>query len=245
MCIFISPNNPLDENGNLVNQIPRQVSHTEGMNSILAPPGYGEHVLDQLYDGVDMSGYQTPGARSGNGTPALALSRVASFENLTIANGSTPITSAALSSRLTSIADNDSEYGDRGPGYFSLPDSASRSSQQAHTSLSRSTSSESADSTPSTPSEEVMNANVADFANLNKVPSYKTAVRTPVTPSPLSPSNPLPDYQTAISTSSTPPATTPFLELSVHHEHLTPIFEDPVEEPRVRRNSANSVHDIT
>ena len=50
--------------------------------SAMAPPGYGEHRLDQLYNDVDTSGFQTPAVASGRVTPLGAISRTASVNNL-------------------------------------------------------------------------------------------------------------------------------------------------------------------
>ncbi|KAM7207440.1 Arrestin (or S-antigen), N-terminal domain containing protein [Naviculisporaceae sp. PSN 640] len=104
VSIFISPNMPLDEEGNLVHQLPQGAGATQAaaMNAI-APPGYGEHILDQLYDELDPTGLQTPVLRSGVSTPTFGHSRAGSAENLQ-ALGHHGVTPAALSSRLQSVS---------------------------------------------------------------------------------------------------------------------------------------------
>ncbi|KOS17370.1 putative HECT-type ubiquitin ligase-interacting protein [Escovopsis weberi] len=48
VSIFISPNIPFDEHGNLVRQTPNGSKSLAQDVGPFAPPGYGEHVLDQL-----------------------------------------------------------------------------------------------------------------------------------------------------------------------------------------------------
>ncbi|MCJ1452310.1 hypothetical protein MMC28_002652 [Mycoblastus sanguinarius] len=85
--IFISPNIPIDDNNNLVNQGPRNISTTTAMDD-LTPPQYGEHQFDQLYSDIDPSGYMTPaGGASGMGTPFQSRSRSVSAENLASMDG--------------------------------------------------------------------------------------------------------------------------------------------------------------
>lgn len=71
-----------------------------------APPLYGEHVLDQLYADLDMSGMMTPAPQSGMSTPFLSQSRRGSTENLrsldSVANGAVP--PHALTNRLQNLA---------------------------------------------------------------------------------------------------------------------------------------------
>ncbi|KAL8358668.1 hypothetical protein RB601_009855 [Gaeumannomyces tritici] len=111
VTIFISPNIPLDEDGNLSQPSAGQPNPSQENASHGAPPGYGEHVLDQLYENLDMGGYRTPGgmqipgAYSGMNSPYSALSRAGSHENLAgLVNEATAITPAALSSRLQDVS---------------------------------------------------------------------------------------------------------------------------------------------
>lgn len=72
----------------------------------LAPPLYGEHQFDQLYSGVDLSGYLTPAGRvSGIGTPFLSQSRRASTDDLASMDAvtSSDFAANALQSRLRSL----------------------------------------------------------------------------------------------------------------------------------------------
>lgn len=56
-----------------------------------APPLYGAHRLDQLYNDVDVSGFMTPaGAPSGFNTPFVSHSRSTSTDNLVSTNAETP-----------------------------------------------------------------------------------------------------------------------------------------------------------
>jgi hypothetical protein len=75
LSIFISPNMPFDEQGELVQQAPGAVGSesSSGGGGVVAPPGYGEHVLDQLCDNVS-SGAQTPAT-----TPSPISSRNSSL----------------------------------------------------------------------------------------------------------------------------------------------------------------------
>lgn len=85
--LFISPNLLIDDTNNVV-VTPSEVagSDIDPLNNA-APPVYGSHQLDMLvpfYDGIDPSGYLTPGLTSGAATPFRfgAHSRNASSENL-------------------------------------------------------------------------------------------------------------------------------------------------------------------
>lgn len=106
MTIFISPNMPIDEAGELLDQTPNSVQSTDiGAH---APPLYGEHVLDQLYADFDNSGLLTPMPQSGMSTPFYSQSRSGSNENLSSMDGiaSNAIRPDALSHRLQNLAAN-------------------------------------------------------------------------------------------------------------------------------------------
>lgn len=268
VTIFISPNMPLDEEGNLISQdvsTTNERSTTDAENSNMAPPGYGQHVLDQLYDDVDPSGIMTPGImtpggiQSGVASPFYSQSRAGSSENLAaLANGA--VTPAALSSRLQNVSldpshrntsftsvGSHSHSGTATP-YLHLNDGdhTADSSQPHSTELSRQTSAEEhsgAVSGHSTPPEHIDNL---DMEQLSKVPSYTTATRTPL---PRTPSFTgllaLPDYNAALSTP-TSPARTPFHEL---HDPLATITEgtqigsaNPTTEPNSRNHSRSNSH---
>ena len=215
---------PMDEQGNLVDQEPGAIAAEQTLSS-MAPPGYGQHILDQLYDDVDMSGFQTPALQSGVASPFYSHSRAGSSENLASMADAGPIAPAALSSRLANVSLDPSQ---RNTSYSSLPTASGRMSPtpapQASAErsdlpsaeLSRSNSSEER-SGQNTPDE--IDIDMSEFAELNRVPSYATAVRTPVR-SQVNLADLLPDYVTALSAPRTPPAT------DVTTETLSPISED-------------------
>ncbi|KAI0155123.1 arrestin domain-containing protein [Xylariaceae sp. FL1272] len=220
VTIFISPNVPLDEEGNIVAQATDESSTTTSEDTNLAPPGYGQHILDQLYDGVDTSGIMTPGIQSGVSTPFYAQSRHGSSENLAaILHGSVP--PAALTSRLQNMSLDDhrrrsrhSPY-DTGSGTISPP--------LAHDGEHGGDSSHPQSGEPSRrPSEDGVahhhhhhdhsghgtppeHTELPSLEQLAKVPSYNTATRTPLPRSgSFMGSLGLPDYMTATSAPPTP-----------------------------------------
>ncbi|KAI0904392.1 arrestin [Ustulina deusta] len=215
VTIFISPNMPLDDEGNLVLQTPGLTEEALDESRNLAPPGYGQHVLDQLYDDVDISGIITPGLQSGLSTPFYAHSRAGSSENLApIAHGGA-ITPAALSSRLQSVSLEDSRRGtfhlppDSGSGAITphhLRDHEHVTASSSHHSpgLSRRTSEEehSRHSGHETPP---VHTEFPNMEQLSKVPSYTTATRAPLPRThSATGSLVLPDYNTAMSAPSSP-----------------------------------------
>ncbi|KAI1872376.1 hypothetical protein JX265_001367 [Neoarthrinium moseri] len=226
VTIFISPNMPLDDEGNLISQDTTGSSSerttADAENTNMAPPGYGMHVLDQLYDDVDTSGVMTPaGLQSGFASPFYAQSRAGSSENLgALATGA--ITPAALSSRLQNVSLDPSHrntsftsVGSHSPSGAATPflqvhdgDHTAESSQPQSAELSRQTSAEDHSgnaSGHSTPPEHVDNL---DLEQLSKVPSYTTATRAPL---PRTQSftgvMALPDYNTVMSAPSSPTRT--------------------------------------
>lgn len=224
---------PFDDQGNLVDQSPS--TPTEELGTI-APPGYGEHVLDQLYEDVDTSGFMTPGGvltpnvQSGLNSPFYAQSRSGSSENLAGAiTHSRPVAPAALVSRLEDMSLVSLDPSDRTGSYQSVTSvsgfmspsagygTAPRSEPQS-TTLTRSNSAE--DGSSSRNSSEHGDLDPAEFMELNKVPSYQTAVRTPARSRAPSGIVPLPDYQTALSAPRTPPASDmpdPLMTISEEH----------------------------
>ncbi|RFU78572.1 hect-type ubiquitin ligase-interacting cred [Trichoderma arundinaceum] len=235
VSIFISPNIPFDEQGNLVSQAPGGAALEQDLGSI-APPGYGEHVLDQLYDEVDVSGFQTPAVHSGFNSPFYGHSRTGSSENLAaFANGAAAITPAALSSRLADVSLDPSQ---RNSSYQSVQNASGRASpthgsnhtpHTPHTPahLSRTNSEEEESSARS--SAERAQVDVAEFAELNRVPSYSTAVKTPAR-SRTQTSAFSPDYQTALSAPRTPPN----VELGSGSDPLSTITEHTVSETHMQ-----------
>ncbi|KND90652.1 putative HECT-type ubiquitin ligase-interacting protein creD [Tolypocladium ophioglossoides CBS 100239] len=245
VSIFISPNVPFDEHGNLVNQTPGAAATAQDVGAV-APPGYGEHVLDQLYEDVDTAGFQTPGIQSGVSSPFYAHSRAGSADNLAAMGHGAPIAPAALSSRLADVSLDPSR---RNSSYTSMHSASGRMSPTSgpHGSAPRSepqstnlTRSNSEDEESGRNSVEHVDLDAAEFAELNRVPSYGTAVRTPARSRTQTASGPVPDYQTALSAPRTPPAT------DVTVEQLAPISEDVTGEGRahgrVDRTHSNGSH---
>ncbi|KXH59399.1 arrestin [Colletotrichum salicis] len=212
VSIFISPNMPLDEHGVLVDQAPGAPATAEVTR--IAPPGYGEHVLDQLYEDVDMSGFQTPAIQSGFSSPFYAQSRAGSSENLAslaMMNGH-GVAPAALSHRLQNVSLDPTN---RNTSFNSLnaitedvaaPTSVptGENSQSQSAALTRHNSAEEHPNSHSSGRNSAEHLDFPDMATLSKVPSYTTAVKTPLRRGPSS--DALPDYFSAMSAPNTPPA---------------------------------------
>ena len=99
--LFISPNFPVDESNAVrttTNGIhPNELNNTEA--SIVAPPEYGRHQLDQLFNNIDPASFMSrPGSISGTPTAFNAQSPSASQENLSALNNA-PNAFSALSHR--------------------------------------------------------------------------------------------------------------------------------------------------
>ncbi|KAL2126539.1 hypothetical protein VTI74DRAFT_714 [Chaetomium olivicolor] len=217
VTIFISPNMPLDEEGNIVRQLPNGASSRESAS--IAPPSYNLHTLDQLYDDMEPLALHTPiGGRSGVSSPLRGHSRAGSVEDLAALvrqhASPTAISPSLLSSRLQSMSleerhrsaswnSNLSAAGTvAGSGAASSlhPSEESYTPPLASTPLTRHNSSEDP-SGSSTPPEHL---DFVDIQELSKVPSYTTAVRTPIRRVPVEEFS-LPDYNTALSAPSSPP----------------------------------------
>ncbi|KAI5304664.1 hypothetical protein KEM56_006160 [Ascosphaera pollenicola] len=139
VSIFISPNLPIDEHNTLSmsairEALPSTANHASALDTInaalslqqQAPPLYGEHQFDQLYEEVDTPGYQTPGVMSGATTPfgLGTLSRNISMENLSalpemsygMSGGMTGnISAAMLQHRLNNLNPNTNGNRSRAP----------------------------------------------------------------------------------------------------------------------------------
>lgn len=209
VTIFISPNMPLDEEGNLVSQSPQERNQATQMSGV-APPGYGEHILDQLYHDVDIhgpySGMQTPAIQSGINTPFYGLSRAGSAENLHEMSGMA-VPPAALSSRLQDVSLSAS---DRNHSYNSLSGATTNGATTPH--------SQTADSRHDSPSHSAPLSRTAsveyrsgmntpehvELEELSKVPSYTTALKTPARPLSMDQGLVLPDYESLVSAPTTP-----------------------------------------
>lgn len=204
ISIFISPNLPLDDEGNLVEPASGGPAGVEVDHGAIAPPGYGEHVLDQLYDEMDVTGFQTPAIQSGVSSPFYIQSRAGSSENLASMINGAVVSPAALSSRLANVSLDPTQ---RNATFSSLTHAAAPRSEPNSTALTRSNSGEDSAGPSGRHSPEHIHIDESEFAELNKVPSYSTAVRSPVVARTPAETYRLPDYQTALSAPRTPPAT--------------------------------------
>ncbi|ROT36277.1 hypothetical protein SODALDRAFT_335353 [Sodiomyces alkalinus F11] len=229
VSIFISPNMPPDEHGVLVDQPGTSaLAPPEADASTIAPPGYGEHVLDQLFEDVDQSGFHTPAIHSGVSSPfySQSQSRAGSSENLAALSGMTTLNGvppAALTSRLQNVSLNSTN---RNTSATSLADLAtsgsnpatntSHPSQSASAALTRQNSAEDNGGTnnighghlnPRSGRASPEHVEFLDVAMLSKVPSYSTALRTPARSQAASVGEALPDYSAAMSAASSGPST--------------------------------------
>lgn len=212
VSIFISPNLPIDDDNNLVDQTPRSAQRAIETIAQQAPPLYGDHQFDQLYSEVDLSGYRTPGPASGRETPFGSMSRNLSSENLPSMNALTTsdISASALHSRLSNLHatghnhPSPPELDD--PRRLGLPTDyfgrASGSHSPVTPGLSRRPSDEAVDHdhTPSGAATP-FRPQFTEVETLSRVPSYSTAVRTTVRPC----DSELPDYQAVVSSHSAIP----------------------------------------
>ena len=180
----------------------------------MAPPGYGEHQLDQLYNQVDPGGFQTPAApASGSGTPFSPRSRAASVDNLVSMSGlaSSNLAANNLRNRLDNLDTTEDSRAIRdqaqattssGDDNCLLRPTAWR--RGSGYSLSQRTSEE--DSIPSgaqTPMQPSMSHVEYSADDLARVPSYTTALQArPNIPI----DNALPNYQTVVGSSDPSPS---------------------------------------
>jgi hypothetical protein len=215
---------PLTADGCLVDQTPLSIQSTDMTQH--APPLYGQHVLDQLYAGVDQSGIMTPAPQSGMNTPFYSQSRAGSSENLASMsedshpNGAVP--PAALSSRLQNL-----NAGSRNNSFRRLPHGAASGANtpyhQGHSEndtgyfdqnnhsgqnsnpLSRRVSEEenhSGVSNLTSGQHTPEHIDYSDLGDLTKVPSYRTAVKAPIRG--MSYNDALPNYDAAVSAPPSP-----------------------------------------
>lgn len=205
---------PIDESGEIVESTTASGASAADATTI-APPGYGEHVLDQLFEDVDNSGFQTPGFASGVNSPFYALSRAGSTENLAalgMTSAMSGVAPAALSSRLANVSIDSSDR--HAPGdHPAAP--TSHPSLPASTPLTRQNSAEEGrhSSDHSTPNlaHHIRSGRVSpehieaiDLNALSKVPSYSTAIKTPARSRSQTMTESLPDYRAAMSAPATP-----------------------------------------
>lgn len=215
---------PLNSDGALVDQTPMSTQSTDmGQH---APPLYGEHILDQLYADMDQTGLMTPAPQSGMNTPFYSQSRHGSSENLASLDGAVhpagAVAPAALSSRLQNLnaLSRNSSFLGRFPGNASgsnTPHHHPRDTDANHTGtdgssgqqsnpLSRRTSEEdeprAAVSNMASGQQTPEHIDFTDLGDLTKVPSYATAVKTPVRG--MSYTDAVPNYDTAVSAPPSP-----------------------------------------
>jgi hypothetical protein len=199
--LFISPNLPPGEDLSVVvdpNVLSRQAMQDEVNQN--APPTYGLHQLDSLYNDIDPSGFMTPGghasmANSGANTPFYAHSRAGSEENLpsmdAVADGASAL---ALQHRLQNLHLNQN-----GPSMRLAPSRY----QSQHSSGGSTPHSVPDDVNHLLPSNHFAGGDY-DMEALARTPSYNTAVRTPAR-TPIS--EDLPSYDIATSRPSSPSRT--------------------------------------
>lgn len=222
---------PMTADGRLVDQTPLSTQSTDVANH--APPLYGEHILDQLYADVDQTGIMTPAPQSGMNTPFYSQSRAGSSDNLaTLDNSSAPppngaVPPAALSSRLQNlnISSRNNSFRRLGAGSGSntphhqphhdteVPGDFDNHHSSGHNSstLSRRVSEEDEHHHEGGPSNLTSgqhspeHIDFSDLGDLTKVPSYRTAVKTPVRG--MSYDGALPNYEAAVSAPPSPTRT--------------------------------------
>jgi hypothetical protein len=209
---------PLNAEGCLVDQTPQSAQSIDIASH--APPLYGEHILDQLYAGMDQPGLMTPAPESGMNTPFYNHSRTGSSDNIASLNEAVDpngvITPAALSSRLQNLdtASRNSTFTRmqntlNSGGNTPHPEAGSSDSPHPplhNNVLSRRTSEEeehnSGFSNLTSGQHTPEHIDYSELGDLSKVPSYSTAVRAPI-PSMTSPAG-LPNYETAVSAPASP-----------------------------------------
>lgn len=224
VTIFISPNMPLDEQGNLVRQLPNGASRVA---ATMAPPSYNDHRLDQLYEDMDPISLHSPiGGRSGVSSPLRGHSRAGSTDNLPALVQGASVHPDLLAYRLHSMSLEDrhrnaswnSNLSTAGtvpraaaPGTTTThnpADDTHHSSPTPSAPLTRQNSSEThhhplpSAGGSSTPPEHL---DFPEISELSRVPSYQTAVKTPVRPLASSGMFGLPDYHTALTSAPSSP----------------------------------------
>ncbi|OCK84655.1 hypothetical protein K432DRAFT_413882 [Lepidopterella palustris CBS 459.81] len=229
--LFISPNLPPNEDQSVLvdhNILSSNAMRDEAHQT--APPTYGLHQLDELYNGIDTSGYMTPGARgsagnSGVNTPFYNQSRSGSNEDIPStldavahengdgASEGVGASATALHSRLSNLSINQNNRTTRfAPALVSSHHSSGGSTP--HSSTDEASSSSQPHSLPSLRFQSGRGyygdyiAGADDFGHgeydmeaLVRTPSYNTAVRMPAR-TPIS--EDLPTYEIATSRPTSP-----------------------------------------
>ncbi|KAF1981985.1 hypothetical protein K402DRAFT_424955 [Aulographum hederae CBS 113979] len=226
MSLFISPNLPICEDRSVsLNRIQEVEANAMNETNLEAPPIYGRHQLDLLYDDIEASGFNTPsgfrsGVASGISTPFTAQSRNASSEDLAsldaVANGDHSshsqgggASASALHSRLATLQEYGSSHAARAAfrqsSYHSginTPYNGNEGGQSgggsSHDSNSNQPSRRGSGHGGYFASWQVNGGEGYDMEALARIPSYNTAVRTPAavgTPG----GEGLPTYEIAVS----------------------------------------------
>ncbi|KAI4614243.1 uncharacterized protein J4E87_009640 [Alternaria ethzedia] len=203
--LFISPNLPPNEDQSVV--VDQNILNAQAIQDEVnqnAPPTYGLHQLDSLYNDIDPSGFMTPGGvhsmmNSGANTPFYAQSRRGSAEDLTSLDAAVHqpgggASAAALQHRLANLS---MHHSDRPTRFQPTRQHSSGESTPAHGSNNNTNTTEQAyfDLPPSN----------YDMDALARTPSYNTAVRTPAgSRTPGGMDMDLPSYEIAMSRPSSP-----------------------------------------
>lgn len=254
--IFISPNLPLNEQNQIINQNDRSTQAMQDLGQH-APPMYGEHQFDQLYSSVDPSGFMTPAdGRSGVNTPYASESRNASSENLASMNAVAQGTFSAhvLQGRLHNIQDHGSSRfardrshvvtaGTPGPGSLSNEVTDEESSHRTGThvdSVSGAGGSNShhnhsdpilrraSDDEQSPSGSHTPHAQHLEIDEVNEIYRLPSYGRAVRTPVRTPANEGPPTYQAALrSTSSTPPLPLPQLPTQAHTTGSSSYFREP------------------
>lgn len=213
--LFISPNLPPNEDQSVVvdNSLLAQQAIADEVNQN-APPTYGLHQLDELYNDIDPSGFMTPGGwrstmNSGANTPFFAQSRRGSAEDLSLdavahQQDGPGVSTIALQHRLANL---NMSHNDRHSRFH-----PARQDSNGDHSGQQSSNHSSGHSTPHhrTPQNGVepsyfdlpTNDYEYDMSALARTPSYNTAVRTPAAYTPMEVA--LPSYDVATSRPGSP-----------------------------------------
>jgi arrestin-related trafficking adapter 4/5/7 len=226
--LYISPNAPPGEDQTIpidYDRLDTALRYAEANRS--APPTYGLHQLDELYDGIDPAGFQSR-VISAAVTPFATLSRSASFENLPSlpttpgfidASGASAV---QLHSRLVDLhlnqqdgaisTNSDAELRNASVSTDASPPRSMSVSPENLTpgndAYSHANSNPSSQSRRSSQEDAYLAGSLAaqhieyDMDALARTPSYNTAVRTPVLNTPDS--SELPTYEIAISRPASP-----------------------------------------
>ena len=195
--LFISPNLPPNEDQSVV--VDRALIHAatqrdEALQN--APPTYGLHQLDELYNDIDPSGFMTPGFRGSEPTtPFYGHSRTGSAEDLTSMDAVAQIGGGASATALHTRLHNLS-LGENTRTRFAPVRNHSSGGSTPHSAPD-----ESLHHTPRSYFPEDVPHAEFDMEALTRTPSYNTAVRTPAR-TPIS--EDLPTYEWATSRPSSP-----------------------------------------